>query len=149
MLDEFIYFIFFLLILNCIVFCRILQFCVLIGVRLIKHVCAVPLRLRQRCVQLSHGGKAKQSVSLWQLSVTSGGCRCKKTLTFPCASAARAEPELLSNLWEETQTYTEGQRKRENLSFHLVLAEGPIHCGYLLLSIESNFLNILTRHRNS
>lgn len=51
-------------------------------------------------------------------SVSHQGAAHAKTLTFPCASAHRADPELLSNLREEMQTYTEGRGKKgENPSF--------------------------------
>lgn len=79
-------------------------------------------------------------------SVSHQGAADAKTLTFPCASAPRAEPELLSNLREEIQTYTEGQEKRENPAFSrgLLLAEGPMRCSYQMLSLKSNLSNIFT-----
>lgn len=43
-------------------------------------------------------------------SVSHQGAADAKTLTFPCASAPRAEPELLSDLQEEMQTYRAGKK---------------------------------------
>lgn len=90
--------------------------------------------------KLSHGGKAEQSVSLWQLSVTSGGCRCKNPDLPLCQRASQSQSCF--QICERKCKHTRKDReKRENPSFRR--AEGPMRCSYLLSSRKTNSSNIL------